>query len=130
MATLLRRLFWLALIGGGAFAVWSWWQRERDTSAAPAPEWPPMDPPTQPAPAAEVHESRGSAPPPLPNAAPPPLPPQPTETEELDASPTTVTLVAPVIAALHGVATLVSGAAMLQAAARVDTCSPDVNSTM
>ena len=49
MATFLRRLFWLALIGGGAFAAWSWWQRQRETAASPAPEWPPMDSPAQPA---------------------------------------------------------------------------------
>lgn len=41
MTTLLRRLFWLAVLGGGGFAAWSVWQRQR--AAAPAaPQWPPI----------------------------------------------------------------------------------------
>lgn len=42
MVTLLRRLFWLALVGGGGFACWSLWQRQQQAAPA-APEWPPLD---------------------------------------------------------------------------------------
>jgi hypothetical protein len=42
MVTLLRRLFWLALLGGGGFAGWSLWQRQQQAAPA-APEWPPLD---------------------------------------------------------------------------------------
>ena len=43
MWTALRRLFWLALLGGGGYATWSWWQRSHEEVPA-APEWPPLDP--------------------------------------------------------------------------------------
>lgn len=46
MTTLLRRMFWLALLGGGGFAAWSWRQRRSATESVAAPEWPPLDPPT------------------------------------------------------------------------------------
>ena len=43
MITTLRRLFWLALLGGAAYAGWTAWQRQHAPAAA-APEWPPLDP--------------------------------------------------------------------------------------
>lgn len=49
MITLLRRLFWLALLGGAGYAVWTVWQDKRGTPAGDAPVWPPIDPPTEPA---------------------------------------------------------------------------------
>jgi len=42
MFTLLRRLFWLALLGGAGYAGWTAWQRQ-SAPAANAPEWPPLD---------------------------------------------------------------------------------------
>lgn len=55
--TVLRRLFWLALLGGAGFAGWSAWQRRPD-AAGPlgTPVWPPFEPVTAapPAPAAFV----------------------------------------------------------------------------
>jgi hypothetical protein len=45
MMTVLRRLFWLALLGGAGFAGWNAWQRRNEgAAAAPAPVWPPFDP--------------------------------------------------------------------------------------
>jgi hypothetical protein len=45
MTTTLRRLFWLALLGGAGYAGWMVWQgRSSDETPAP-PEWPPLDPP-------------------------------------------------------------------------------------
>ena len=43
MITTLRRLFWLALLSGAAYAGWTAWQRQHAPAAA-APEWPPLDP--------------------------------------------------------------------------------------
>jgi hypothetical protein len=43
MVTLLRRLFWLALLGGAGYAGWTVWQRQQAATAAAAPEWPPLD---------------------------------------------------------------------------------------
>lgn len=54
MVTVLRRLFWLALLSGAGFAGWSAWQR-RSEAVGPAgtPVWPPFEPTTaDPAPAA------------------------------------------------------------------------------
>ncbi len=46
MYTVLRRLFWIALLGGAGFVGWSAWQRRGEVAgAATAPEWPPFDPP-------------------------------------------------------------------------------------
>lgn len=42
MMTMLRRLFWLALLGGAGYAGWTVWQRKGGTEAAAAPEWPPI----------------------------------------------------------------------------------------
>lgn len=42
MVTLLRRLFWLGLIGGAGYAGWAVWQRQSAPAPAAAPEWPPM----------------------------------------------------------------------------------------
>jgi len=44
MITTLRRLFWLALLGGAGYAGWAGWQRRHAPAAAGAPEWPPLDP--------------------------------------------------------------------------------------
>ena len=46
MATTLRRMFWLALIGGAGYAGWMAWQRRNGDESDVAPEWPPLDPPT------------------------------------------------------------------------------------
>jgi hypothetical protein len=46
MVTLLRRVFWLAVIGGAGFAGWSAWSRRNAPAAARPPEWPPIEPPT------------------------------------------------------------------------------------
>ncbi len=46
MITALRRMFWMALLGGAGFAAWSWWQRQHAPAASTAPEWPPLDPPS------------------------------------------------------------------------------------
>lgn len=43
MVTLLRRLFWLALLGGAGYAAWSLVQRRQVPEPA-APEWPPLEP--------------------------------------------------------------------------------------
>lgn len=45
MITMLRRLFWLALLGGAGYAVWTAWQHQQGQEPAAAPEWPPVDPP-------------------------------------------------------------------------------------
>ena len=42
MLTTLRRMFWLALLGGAGYAAWTAWQRRTDEPPA-APEWPPLD---------------------------------------------------------------------------------------
>jgi hypothetical protein len=41
---MLRRLFWLGLIGGAGFAGYTAWQRRSEAPAARAPEWPPFEP--------------------------------------------------------------------------------------
>ena len=41
MLTALRRVFWLALLGGAGYAGWLAYERRRDDEA-PAPEWPPI----------------------------------------------------------------------------------------
>ena len=53
MVTLLRRLFWLALLGGAGYAGWTVWQRRQAADVAAAPEWPPLDA-SEPASAAPV----------------------------------------------------------------------------
>jgi hypothetical protein len=45
MVTLLRRVFWLAVIGGAGFAAWSAWSRRNTAVTAGPPEWPPIEPP-------------------------------------------------------------------------------------
>ena len=45
MLTLLRRLFWLGLLGGAGYAAWTIWTRQREAAPAAAPEWPPMPAP-------------------------------------------------------------------------------------
>lgn len=52
MFTLLRRLFWLGLLGGAGYTGWTLWQRQSAPAPAAAPEWPPMPSPTA-TPAAE-----------------------------------------------------------------------------
>jgi hypothetical protein len=44
MATMLKRLFWLALLGGAGFAVWGMLQRKNAGPPPAGPEWPPLDP--------------------------------------------------------------------------------------
>ena len=58
----LRRLFWLAVISGAAFAVWSAVQRrnEPELAATPSPSRVP-EPPPPPPPAPAVSESPGPA---------------------------------------------------------------------
>ena len=58
MLTLLRRLFWLGLIGGAGYAGWTLWQRQAAPTPAAAPEWPrlpPRDDAADPAPPPEAH---------------------------------------------------------------------------
>lgn len=45
--TSLRRLFWLSALGAAGFAAWSWWQRDRASTPAAVPEWPPLDEPLE-----------------------------------------------------------------------------------
>ena len=47
MMTMLRRLFWLALLGGAGYAAWAAWQQQQAERPASAPEWPPVDPPSR-----------------------------------------------------------------------------------
>ena len=49
MITLLRRVFWLALLAGTGYAAWTALQRRNEAVPAAAPEWPPVEPPTAPA---------------------------------------------------------------------------------
>ncbi len=42
MLTMVRRLFWLGLLGGAGYAGWTLWQRQHAPTPAAAPEWPPM----------------------------------------------------------------------------------------
>jgi hypothetical protein len=48
MFTLLRRLFWLTVIGGAGYAVYTAWQRKHEPTPDGPPTWPPLDvtPPT------------------------------------------------------------------------------------
>lgn len=48
MLTTLRRVFWLALIGGIGYGGWMIWQNRSADEPAAAPEWPPLPPPTTP----------------------------------------------------------------------------------
>lgn len=43
MITSLRRLFWLALLGGAGYALWTAWQRQKAPEPDAPPEWPPID---------------------------------------------------------------------------------------
>ncbi|MDW3216860.1 MAG: hypothetical protein R8G01_22915 [Ilumatobacteraceae bacterium] len=45
MLTMLRRMFWLALLGGAGYAGWTAWQARAGDAPDAAPEWPPLDPP-------------------------------------------------------------------------------------
>ena len=49
MITFLRRLFWLALLGGAGYAGWTAWQRQHPPDPERAPEWPPIDQASSPA---------------------------------------------------------------------------------
>ena len=46
MVTILRRFFVVGLVGGGGYAGWTFWRQRRSGGPDPAPEWPPLDPPT------------------------------------------------------------------------------------
>ena len=50
MMTLLRRVFWLAVIGGTGWAGWNAWTRRTASTTAGPPEWPPIEPPANTAP--------------------------------------------------------------------------------
>jgi hypothetical protein len=41
---MLRRLFWLGLLGGAGFAGYSAWRHRAETPSGLAPEWPPFEP--------------------------------------------------------------------------------------
>ncbi|MAT06940.1 MAG: hypothetical protein CL424_18055 [Acidimicrobiaceae bacterium] len=43
MVTALRRMFWLALIGGAAYAAYLAWNRRAGHTPPDPPEWPPLD---------------------------------------------------------------------------------------
>jgi hypothetical protein len=52
MFTLLRRLFWLAVLSGAGYAAYTAWQRKNEPAPDGPPAWPPLDdttstPPTQ-----------------------------------------------------------------------------------
>lgn len=52
MITVLRRLFWLALLGGASYIGWSAWQRRNEVvGTTGTPVWPPFEPATEAAPA-------------------------------------------------------------------------------
>lgn len=46
MATTLKRLFWLSLLGGAGYAAWAVYTGRQADEGATAPEWPPIDPPS------------------------------------------------------------------------------------
>jgi hypothetical protein len=56
MITMLRRSFWLALLGGAGYAMWITWQRQHAPAPVDAPEWPPLDPPTGTTPSSDAVE--------------------------------------------------------------------------
>lgn len=43
MFTTLRRMFWLAILGGAGYAGWTTWQARTSDASDAAPEWPPLD---------------------------------------------------------------------------------------
>ena len=59
MFTLLRRLFWLAVIGGAGYAVYTAWQRKHEPVPDGPPTWPPLDA-TPPNPAAGATGATGA----------------------------------------------------------------------
>lgn len=65
MFTTLRRMFWLALLGGAGYAGVAAWRRRCGGDAATAPEWPPLEPPSS----APTTDSVAAA---VPSAGPPP----------------------------------------------------------
>lgn len=67
MLILLRRLFWLGLLGGAGYTGWVVWQRQSAPTPAAAPEWPPMptttvQPAESPASAPDADTSGGAMP--------------------------------------------------------------------
>jgi hypothetical protein len=44
MVKLLRRVFWLGLLGGAGFAGFSAWQRKAEPAGQAGPQWPPFEP--------------------------------------------------------------------------------------
>lgn len=61
MMTMLRRVFWLALLGGAGYAGWTVWRRTPAGAPAAAPEWPPSTPPST-APSTPPSTAAGDAP--------------------------------------------------------------------
>ena len=43
MWTWLRRVFWLSLVCGAGYAMYTAWQRKRETAIGDPPAWPPLD---------------------------------------------------------------------------------------
>lgn len=43
MCKVLRRLFWLALLGGAGYGAYAAWQRKHEPQPNGPPEWPPFD---------------------------------------------------------------------------------------
>ncbi|HUF98230.1 MAG TPA: hypothetical protein VMM60_08870 [Ilumatobacter sp.] len=66
MVTLLRRVFWLVALSGGAFAAWTVWNRRNSALPTSPPEWPPIEPLVRAAPDATANattvSSTGDAP--------------------------------------------------------------------
>lgn len=59
MCTVMRRVFWLALLGGAGYASWAAWSSQRDESPpAGPPEWPPIEPISTPAGAVATASTR------------------------------------------------------------------------
>ena len=69
MFTTLRRMFWLAMLGGAGYAGWTTWQRRAGDSPTAAPEWPPLDPPSTTRTDSGTADSVAAA---VPSAGPPP----------------------------------------------------------
>ena len=54
MFTLLRRLFWVAVLSGAGYAAYTTWQRKNEPTPEGPPAWPPLD---------DLSSDRASAPP-------------------------------------------------------------------
>jgi hypothetical protein len=82
MMTVLRRMFWLALLGGAGFAGWSAWQRRNEVvGTVGTPVWPPFEATTATPSPADDASSPPAAVQPMADLADPPTAPPGAETE-------------------------------------------------